>query len=71
MVENPAPTPPPPGMLGLTRSISHGQLPIDLDNIIQTGDYGLPDETFYMNRANGRIQYYYESTENLWDEETF
>lgn len=35
------------------------------------GDFSYPEETLYMNRSNGRIQMYYESTDHLWDEETF
>ena len=36
---------------------------------MQNGRY--PRETLYMNRAGGRVQMFYESCENLWDEETF
>ena len=30
-----------------------------------------PEETLYMNRSGGRIQMYYESSDHLWDEDTF
>ena len=30
-----------------------------------------PFETLYMNRQGGRVQMYYETTENIWDEDTF
>lgn len=77
MLENPAPTPPPPGTL----NISSGSLGIpnmarqlsrchDMEELVG-GDFSYPEETLYMNRSNGRIQMYYESTDHLWDEETF
>ena len=82
LLENPEPTPPPPGSFAFStgdsgglapgslekaRQIARGQdLPIDLALEV------LPEETLYMNRSNGRIQMFYESTDTLWDnEETF
>lgn len=87
MIEDPTPPPPTGNhdlvrqlSRGRSASRARGQsreLPIDIaldicssdlvDHMLESG----PDETIYMNRSNGRIQMYYESTDHLWDEETY
>ena len=41
------------------------------DTISRSCEDDFPEETLYMNRSGGRIQMYYESSDHLWDEDTF